>query len=346
MLAGEYLIVLISQGLKSRQKRDLCAMEFDRDHNRLMSVMRNMRIALAGLLMAVISVTALASAFTVPAIASSSDSIFTTGVKETIAPNDAYYDKQWALPLINRYLDNVGTGEILVAILDSGIDVTHEDLAGKVKASVNFTGSRTDSDIQGHGTHVAGILAANINNGIGIAGMSNSIKLLNVKVCEDNGMVWPSSVAKGIIWAVDNGARVINMSFTIATDYPGLAEAVRYAADHNVVMMASAGNRIDSKAYPAAYPEVIAVAAINADGTLWSGSKPAGWIQAYVPGSEIYSTVPGNGYEYKSGSSMATAYASGVAAMILNGQVEQRDICPGCSEVRSALQALSRKLLK
>jgi subtilisin family serine protease len=234
-------------------------------------------------------------------------------------PDDPYYPKQWALPLMRNLPTADGNQKIIVAVLDSGIDMAHEDLAGKIIGSVNFTGSKTEYDIQGHGTHIAGILAANINNHIGIAGAAPNAKLLNVKVVEDNGMVSPSNVAKGIVWAVDHGAKVINMSFVIPTDSNKLAAAVKYAAEHGVILVAASGNYVNSLTYPAAYPDVIAVAALNPDSTLWAGSNDNARVDAYAPGVDIYSTVPGNHYEYKSGSSMATAYVSALAALTLSG---------------------------
>lgn len=234
-------------------------------------------------------------------------------------PDDPYYANQWALPLMQGLPAAAGTREIIVAVLDSGIDLAHEDLAGKVAESVNFSGSKTEYDVQGHGTHIAGILAANINNHTGIAGAAPNARLLNVKVVEDNGMVWPSNAAKGIVWAVDHGARVINMSFALSTGSDKLAEAVKYAAARGVIMVAASGNHVKSLTYPAAYPDVIAVAALNPDSTPWAGSSGNAHIDAYAPGVEIYSTTPGNRYEYKSGSSMATAYVSALAALTLGG---------------------------
>jgi subtilisin family serine protease len=281
-----------------------------------------------------------------PANAGSPNSYIAATSNEPGRPNDTYYQQQWALPFLEGSLTNIETREITVAILDSGIDTAHEDLVGKVTGSVNFTDSQTELDVQGHGTHIAGIIAANINNGIGIAGIAKDVKLLNVKVVEDKGTVWPSNVAKGIIWAVDHGAQVINMSFTISSDTKNLADAVKYAADHHVVMFAAAGNRINSRTYPAAYPEVIAVAALNSDGTIWSGSINSDKVDVYAPGAEIYSTTPGNKYEFKSGSSMATAYASGMAVNVLNGLGTGKDLRPDCNEIKLALKNISDKLLK
>ena len=262
-------------------------------------------------------------------------------------PDDPYYAKQWALPLMRNLPMAAASQEIIVAVLDSGIDLAHEDLAGKITESVNFTSSKTEYDIQGHGTHIAGILAANINNHIGIAGAAPNAKLLNVKVVEDNGMVWPANVAKGIVWAVDHSARVINMSFAIPTGSDKLSDAVEYAAEHGVIMVAASGNHVNSPTYPAAYPGVIAVAALNPDSTLWAGSNGNTRVDAYAPGVDIYSTIPGNRYEYKSGSSMATAYVSALAAVTLGG-LGEAEVANGriSGDIISSLKTFSVALAK
>jgi thermitase len=240
-----------------------------------------------------------------------------TGTVATAITNDTYVDRQWALQRIEGLVAKpTESKEILVAVLDTGIDQQHEDLTGKVAESVNFTDTKTVSDRLGHGTHVAGVIAATANNGIGIAGAAPNARLLNVKIADDKGMVWASAAAKGIIWAVDNGAKVINMSLAIPGTTPALEEAVDYAWSKGVVLIAAAGNTGSSvPTYPASCSHVIAVAATDSSGSLWEKSNHGGWISAYAPGVEIYSTVPGNGYGYKSGTSMATAYVTAVAAL-------------------------------
>jgi len=240
------------------------------------------------------------------------------GAPENYIPNDPYFDKQWALKKTRLLLVTAGDPEALIAILDTGIDQQHEDLAGKVVASVNFSDSPTASDLNGHGTHVAGIIAATTDNGIGGASVAPGCRLLNVKVADDNGRVWASSIAKGIVWAVDNEAKVINISLVVPNSSPALEQAIDYAWSKGIVLIAGAGNNIKSvPVYPAAYPEVIAVAAIDREGELWSKSNYGDWVDAYAPGVEIYSTLPGNNYGYQSGTSMATAYVSAVAASAL-----------------------------
>ncbi|MDD5170778.1 MAG: S8 family serine peptidase [Syntrophales bacterium] len=227
--------------------------------------------------------------------------------------------------------------KITVAVLDSGIDIGHKDLAGKIVASVNFTESSTELDVLGHGTHVAGIIASDQDGGA--LNEAHGINLLNVKVVNDNGMVWPSDVAKGIFWAVDNGAQIINMSFTDPIDSEAVKGAVEYAANHGVIMLAAAGNHVNSRTYPAAYPDVIAVAAIDSDNATLTDNISEERIDIYAPGRDIYSTVPGNKYAYKSGSSFATAEASHAAALILEETGCIND--PGTSiKVRDGLKAI------
>jgi len=231
-------------------------------------------------------------------------------------PNDSYFDKQWAFQKIQAREVTSSSPNVLVAILDTGIDQQHEDLVGQVIDGINLADSPTTSDILGHGTHVSGIIAATPDNGIGVAGVASNCRLLNVKVADDSGMVWPSTVAEGIVWAVDNGARIINMSLLVPTPLSTLEEAVDYAWSNGVVLIAAAGNEGSSiPVYPACYPEVIAVAAVDADGRLWTKSNSGDWVDAYAPGVEIFSTLPCNDYGYRSGTSMAAAHVTSVAAL-------------------------------
>jgi len=255
-----------------------------------------------------------------PVMAADSQEAVQTGTVATTITNDSHVDRQWALLRVQSLVVGSGeTEEVLVAILDTGIDQQHEDLAGKVAKSINFSDSDTASDRLGHGTHVAGIIAATANNGIGIAGAAPNARLLNVKIADDKGMVWASTVAKGIVWAVDNGAKIINMSLAIPSGTPALEAAVDYAWSKGVVIIAAAGNTgTAAPTYPASYPNVVAVAATDASGSMWEKSNHGGWVNAYAPGAGIYSAVAGNGYGYKSGTSMATAYVTAVAALTIS----------------------------
>jgi thermitase len=258
------------------------------------------------------------------------------------APDATYSDKHWGFGEVTALLTASTDAEVLIAILDTGIDEKHEDLAGKVVASINFSGSQTASDVNGHGTHVAGIIAAITDNSVGVAGIAPNARLLNVKVVDDNGVVWSSTVARGIIWAVDNGAKVINMSLVIPTSSPALEQAIDYAWSKGVVLVASGGNNIKSiPVYPAYYPEVIAVAATDVGGNLWSKSNYGDWVDAYAPGVDIYSTLPGNSYGYQSGTSMAAAYVAAVAALALTTVTDAN----GDGQVNDEVATLLKTLL-
>jgi len=243
-------------------------------------------------------------------------------IASSIAPNDEYLDKQWALAKIQA-LDawqlTSGGQDILIAVLDTGIDQTHVDLAGKVIANINFTQSPTVDDVNGHGTHIAGIIGAIANNSSGIAGLAYNCSLMNVKVADDNGFCNAKAVAKGIIWAVDNGAKVINMSLTFAERDQALEDAVNYAWSKGAVLVCAAGNNGGSTpVYPAYYANCLSVTSTNGDGLLGQLANHGDWVDVAAPGVKIYSTLPNNSFGYESGTSMATAYVSGEAGLLLS----------------------------
>jgi len=236
--------------------------------------------------------------------------------------NDPYYSLQWSLiriNMVNIYAAGVGTPEIRVAILDTGINQNHEDLQNKVIQSVNFTTSESADDVYGHGTHVAGIIAAEADNSRGIAGIAPFARLLNVKVADDRGRCEPSAVAKGIIWAVDHGARVINLSLEIKNPSQELQSAIDYAWAKGAVLVAAGSNENgEGDIYPARYSKCIAVTATRPNDTIGPVATYPEWMDVAAPGFNIYSTLPGNAYGYKSGTSFATAHVSGLAALLFN----------------------------
>lgn len=236
-------------------------------------------------------------------------------------PNDPYVNKQWALSKINVFrLWQITTvkEDVLVAILDTGIDPNHQDLDGLIAAEANFTDTSSPADSYGHGTHVAGIIAAK-SDGTGIVGVAPGCRLLNVKVADDIGRCQASALAEGITWAVNNGASVINISLEIKEPSPQLEEAVNYAWSRGTIIIAAAGNNgSQSPVYPAYYKNCVAVAGINQDDDLAPLSNYGDWVDVAAPGFDIYSTLPNNGYGYKTGTSFATAYVSGIAALLFN----------------------------
>jgi thermitase len=258
------------------------------------------------------------------------------------ATADPYIERHWALTgihLSGLWQITKGSPETLVGVLDTGIDRNHEDLSGKVVAEVNLTDSPTPDDIYGHGTHVAGIIAADINDGVGIAGVAPETRLLNVKVADDRGRCSASVVAQGIIWAVNNGASVINISLELREPSPELEKAVNYAWNKGAVIIAAAGNDASQMpVYPAYYKNSIAVAATKQDNNLAPLSNYGDWVDVAAPGFNIYSTLPGNSYGYETGTSFAAAYVSGLAASLFSIVTDTNGDSMVNDEVRATIE--------
>ena len=232
-----------------------------------------------------------------------------------------YSADQWALERIHALplSWSAGSGSpVLVAVLDTGIDKAHEDLAGRVVAEIAFAGDSPD-DLYGHGTPIAGIIAADAANGLGVVGLAPDCLLLNVKVADDDGKCRLSSLAEGIIWAVDRGALVINVSIEMKDASAVLEDAVDYAWSHGALVVAAAGNDGSSvPVYPAACVNTLAVTAVRESGALAPLANYGVWVDCAAPGLEIYAALPGDEYGYKHGTSFATAYVSGLAALLFS----------------------------
>jgi len=230
---------------------------------------------------------------------------------------------------------NTTTGNgIKVAVLDSGVASDNPDIAPKVVARANFSSSATKAgdpvaeDYYGHGTHVAGNVAATVDNTIGVAGVCPGCTILAGKVLNDSGVGSSSSLASGIDWAVSNGARVINMSLGVRASRT-LEAAVNNAWNKGVVLVAAAGNGGNqTKIYPGAYPNVIAVGATdNNDAKASFSTYGASWVDIAAPGVNVYSTFPNHpfvlatqnnrsqGYDVGNGSSMSSAIVAAAAAL-------------------------------
>lgn len=249
-----------------------------------------------------------------------------TAVAFGVVPNDPGFSRQWGLTRVQApeaWAITTSAPAVKIAVLDTGIDLNHEDLASKIVASRNFTTSRTADDKYGHGTHVAGIAAAATNNGKGVSGLGWSASLLNVKVLGDTGSGNYSWVAQGIIWAADSGAKVINMSLGGPGSSQTLQDAVAYAWSKGAVLVAAAGNEGSSApSYPAYFDNVIAVAASDSADAITGFSNYGPWVDVAAPGAGIYSTLPnhknrlGRNYGDLSGTSMASPHVAGLAALI------------------------------
>ena len=238
-------------------------------------------------------------------------------------PNDPYLGSQWGLTKVQgsqAWDITKGSRDVDIAILDTGIDLEHPDLATKIVSSVNFTTSPTaDANGHSHGTHVAGIAAALTNNNAGVAGLAYDCSLMNVKVLGDDGYGYYSWIAQGIIWAADHGAKVINLSLGGSSASSTLENAVNYAWSKGVVVVAAAGNDGSSSAfYPAYYANCIAVGATDSNDLMPSWSNYSNWVDVAAPGSSIYATMPDNLYGYKSGTSMASPHVAGLAGLLFS----------------------------
>jgi thermitase len=259
------------------------------------------------------------------------------------SPDDPSFGSQWGLIKIDApqaWDITTGSSNITIAVLDTGVDLDHPDLAGKITVSKNFTSSNTADDIYGHGTHVAGIAAAATNNEVGVAGLGYNSTVMNVKVLGDDGYGSYSWIAQGIIWAADNGAKVINMSLGGSSGSSTLESAVNYAWSKGALVVAAAGNNGSSTPlYPAYYANSIAVAATDSSDNLTSWSNHGDWVDVAAPGSSIYSTLINGAYGYKSGTSMATPYAAGLAALIFTVVTDNNGNGYLNDEVRTQIQA-------
>lgn len=235
-------------------------------------------------------------------------------------PNDSLYSQQWGMAMIkapDAWKISTSSPSIKIAILDTGVDESHEDLIGKVLSRVNYTDSTTTSDIKGHGTHVSGVTSALTNNNKGIAGVGGSSSLLNVKVLGDGGTGTWDGVANGIVWAADNGANIINMSLGGTFNAATVESAVNYAWNKGVLIVAAAGNNGSTTPhYPAYYTNSIAVAATDSNDQIASFSNRGDWVDVAAPGAVILSSVPGNRYESWGGTSMATPFVAGLAGLL------------------------------
>jgi subtilisin family serine protease len=232
-----------------------------------------------------------------------------------------------------------GTGNgVIVAVVDTGIQLNHPDLSTNVITGYDFVNNdESATDDNGHGTHVAGIIASTMN-GSGNVGTSYSAKLMPVKVLNESGYGYLSDVAKGIYYAADNGARIINMSLGTSEDSDTLRTAVQYAANKGVLLVAAAGNDSGAPcAYPAAYSSVVCVVATDQDNKLASFSNIGGELAA--PGVSNYSTYINSAYATLSGTSMASPHVAGSAALLLS-------VCTDCStsEVRTLLRETATDL--
>jgi subtilisin family serine protease len=213
----------------------------------------------------------------------------------------------------------ISTGDpVKVGVIDTGIDLKHPDLQANIKGGYNAIYPwKSPNDDNGHGTHVAGIIAA-LNNDIGVVGVGPNIDLYAIKVLNASGSGYLSDVIEGLDWAVTYGMQVVNMSLGTSQDIQSFHDAILNAYNAGVVIVAAAGNSGGAVSYPAAYPEVIAVSATDQNNQIASWSSRGPEVDLAAPGVNIYSTYKGQSYATLSGTSMAAPHVSGAAALVID----------------------------
>ena len=288
------------------------------------------------------------------------------------APNDPRFDEQWglrAVRCVEAWARTLGEPSVAVAVIDTGVDLDHPDLAPQLVAGRDLVdmpgatappGFRFEGDFAGrdpipqdevgHGTHVAGTVGAVTGNDVGVAGVAPGCTLMPVRVlprivAEDDPDVVravgsATDVAAGIRWAADRRARVINLSLGSAASTFVERDAIAYALARDVVVVAAMGNEAtEDPSYPAAYEGVVAVAALTRELEVAPFSNSGPHCDLAAPGVDILSTDWDDGYSALSGTSMATPHAAGAAALV-------RSAVPGLTapQVREVLQASARPL--
>lgn len=211
---------------------------------------------------------------------------------------------------------------IKIAVLDTGIDLNHQDLMENITEGKNFVDlGQSPYDKCGHGTHCAGIIAAS-NNEIGIVGVAPKTKIMPIKVLDDNGNGNMESVLKGLQWAGENGADLICMSLGTPEPIEEIRKEIQKLVANKIVVFCAAGNAGNTEhlLYPAAYSETISIGAIDENCLRADFSCTGPNLDFIAPGVKIYSTVPENAYSFMSGTSMACPFAVGVAALVLSSR--------------------------
>lgn len=288
-------------------------------------------------------------------------------------PNDADFSRLWGLNNVAQEVNRVvgrrgadiraaqawalttGSPNVVVGIVDTGIDYTHPDLRANIWSSpenpavhgINaITGALDPMDDNKHGTHVAGTIGASGDNVIGISGVSWSIKMMGCKFLGADGAGALSDAVKAIDWCVDNGAQILNNSWGGGPFSQALADSIQRAADRGVLFIASAGNNGSNNdmlpSYPGSYvlPNIVAVGATNNQDLIAKFSNyGARSVHLSAPGDQIYSTLPGGAYGYLSGTSMATPHVTGAAALLL-----EREPASTYADLKTRLLGSSDKL--
>ncbi|HCC48168.1 MAG TPA: peptidase S8 [Elusimicrobia bacterium] len=227
---------------------------------------------------------------------------------------------------------------VKVAVIDTGIDYTHPDLAANYKGGYNaIITTATPLDDQGHGTHVSGTIAA-VRDLKGVVGVAPGVDLYGVKVLDKRGSGQYSWIVAGIEWAINNGMHVINMSLGGGSGTEAMKQVMIKAHEAGIAIVCAAGNDSGPVNFPAKYPQAIAISASDSADRIASFSSRGAEIVIIAPGVNVYSTRKGGGYTTMSGTSMACPHAAGLAALAVGAGAE------GAEAVRSALKGAATPL--
>jgi thermitase len=238
----------------------------------------------------------------------------------TLLPDDPDWTQQWGLRQVQApaawALMSGASRQVVVAVIDSGVDPNQPDLQGALVPGADFADSSgSTADQYGHGTMVAGVIAARGDNGQGVAGVCWTCLIMPIKVLDANGSGTATGIAAGIRWAADHGANVINMSVVLSGPDADVAAAISYAHAKGVLVVAAAGNSGSGDAtYPAAYPFVVSVAATDDADQLYPWSTHGSWVTLAAPGCTVTTTL-GGGFGSFCGTSAAAPVVAGLAAL-------------------------------
>jgi thermitase len=254
-------------------------------------------------------------------VAVAAAALASAGLARALTPNDPAWPREWG-PRVTRASDlwdrTTGDARLVIAVVDTGV-APIPDLQGALVPGWNFVeGNAQTNDTQGHGTWVASIIAARGNNARDAAGYCWGCSVMPIRISDGHAPANTTTIARGIVWAVDHGARVVNVSLDGAGSDPAERSAVAYAASHDVLVVAAAGNSGDATLhYPAAYPSVLAVAGTDPSNALYSWSTRGDWVNIAAPGCAT--VVDANvGIADGCGSSFSPAAVSGIAGLLFS----------------------------
>ena len=240
-------------------------------------------------------------------------------VESAAVPNDPYYGSEWHISKINAATAwdySTGSG-VTIAVLDTGVDGTHPDLSARMVPGWNFYDNNSNtSDVHGHGTAVAGSAAATLNNGTGVAAVAGQAKIMPVRISDANAQAYWSTVAQGLTWAADHGARVANISFVGVAGSSSVQNAAQYMKNKGGLVVVAAGNNNREEGITPT-TTMIPVSATDANDAKTSFSSWGNFVAMSAPGINIWTTTRGGGYQQWWGTSIATPVTAGVVALMM-----------------------------